>query len=63
MKKGKVLFCCSAGGHYTELLQLRHLIKKYNGVIITEKTKISKETEFPTEYLMYCSKNDGWMYF
>ena len=62
MKKGKVLFCSSAGGHYTELLQLRHLIKKYNGVIITEKTKISKETEFPTEYLMYCSKNDGWIY-
>lgn len=62
VKKGKVLFCSSAGGHYTELLQLSHLIKKYNGVIVTEKTTISKESSFPTEYLMYCSKNDGWIY-
>ncbi len=62
MKKGKVLFCSSAGGHYTELLQLGHLIKKYNGVIITEKTTISKENDFPTEYLIYSSKNDGWIY-
>ena len=36
MKKGKILFCASAGGHYSELLQLGELIKKYNGVIVTE---------------------------
>jgi len=63
MKKGKVLFCSSAGGHYTELMQLKPLIIKYNGIIVTEKTKISMESSLPTEYLIYSSKNDGWIYF
>lgn len=63
MKKGKVIFCSSAGGHYTELIQLKPLIEKYNGVIITEKTQISIDTTLPTEYLIYSSKNDGWIYF
>ncbi len=62
MKKGKILFCASAGGHYSELLQLGELIKKYNGVIVTEKTDVSKDPIYPTEYVMYCSKNDGWIY-
>lgn len=55
MKKGKILFCASAGGHYSELLQLGELIKKYNGVIVTEKTDVSKDPIYPTEYVMYCS--------
>ena len=62
MKKGKVLFCSSAGGHYTELLQLEPLIKKYNGVVVTEKTALSIETVLPTDYLIYSSKNEGWIY-
>lgn len=62
MKKGKIMFCSSAGGHYTELMQLRPLIEKYNGVVITEKTKLSLDTTLPTEYVIYSSKNDGWIY-
>ena len=62
IKKGKVLFCSSAGGHYTELLQLKPLIEKYNGVVITEKTQISSTSPFPTNYLIYSSKNEGWIY-
>jgi len=62
MKKGNVLFCSSAGGHYSELLQLEPLIKKYNGVIVTEKNKISLKSSLPTEYLIYSSKNEGWTY-
>lgn len=62
MKKGKVLFCSSAGGHYTELLQLESLIKKYNGVIITEKTKGLNETNLPIKYLPYSSRNEGFKY-
>lgn len=62
MRNGKVLFCSSAGGHYTELLQLETLIKKYNGVVITEKTQISAETKFPTKYLPYSSRNEGFKY-
>lgn len=58
----KVLFCSSAGGHYTELLQLETLIKKYNAVVVTEKTKISAEATFPTKYLPYSSRNEGFIY-
>lgn len=62
MKKGKVIFCSSAGGHYTEILQLESLIKKYQGVVITEKTKISLNATLPTKYLPYSSRNEGLIY-
>jgi len=63
MKQGKVLFCASAGGHYTELMQLEVLIKQYHGVVITERTKISEATQLPTKYIPYGSRNDGFFYF
>ena len=62
MKDGKILFCSSAGGHYTELLQLEALIKKYNGVVMTEKTKISLDVNLPTKYVPYSSRNEGFWY-
>ena len=62
MKTGKVLFCASAGGHYTELLQLLPLIKKYQGVVITEKTKIATQAEIPVRYIPYGSRNEGAKY-
>jgi len=62
MKKGKVLFCSSAGGHYTELLQLELLIKKYKGIVITERTKVSTVTNLPTKYLPYSSRVEGVKY-
>jgi len=64
MKSGKVLFCASAGGHYTELLQLESLINKYSGVIVTERTKISmEERNLPIKYLPYGSRSEGFVYF
>jgi len=62
MKSGKILFCASAGGHYSELLQLETLINKYQGVIVTEKTKISLNTNYPTKYVPYSSRNEGPIY-
>lgn len=59
---GKVLFCASAGGHLTELLQLRPLIQTFNGVIITEKTEIAKHLEFPTEFVPYSSRQQRFSY-
>ena len=44
MKKKKVIFISSTGGHLTELLQLSPLFEKYDYHIITEKDKT-------TEYL------------
>ena len=37
MKKKKVLFISSTGGHFNELQQLRPLFEKYDYHIITEK--------------------------
>jgi len=63
MRRGEVLFCASGGGHYTELMQLSDLIEQYNGVVITERTKISEMTKLPTKYVPYGSRNDGFIYF
>lgn len=63
MKQGKVLFCASGGGHYTELMQLEAVIKHYNGVVITERTKVSEAAQLPTKYVPYGSRNDGFVYF
>ncbi len=42
MKKKKVLFISSTGGHLNELLQLSPLFEKYDYKIITEKDKMSE---------------------
>ena len=39
MKKKKVLFISSTGGHLDELMQLKPMFEKYNYYIVTEKTK------------------------
>lgn len=57
----KVIFIASTGGHLQELLQLRPLIKKYNGYVITEKTKstLGLQVEFKDhiQYLVFGSKS------
>ena len=42
MKKKKVLFISSTGGHLNELLQLKPLFEKYDYNIITEKDESTK---------------------
>ncbi len=39
MKKKKVMFISSTGGHLTELFVLEPIFKKYDYYIVTEKTK------------------------
>jgi UDP-N-acetylglucosamine:LPS N-acetylglucosamine transferase len=39
MKKTKVLFISSTGGHLSEMFQLKDMFKDYDYHIITEKTK------------------------
>ena len=41
MKKKKVLFISSTGGHFSELMQLKPLFEKYDYHIITEKDKFT----------------------
>lgn len=43
MKKKRVMFISSSGGHFTELTQLKPLFNKYDYQIVTEKTKESDD--------------------
>lgn len=42
MKKKRVLFIASTGGHLNELMQLKPVFNDYNYHVITEKTKSTK---------------------
>ena len=42
MKKKKVLFISSTGGHFNELMQLKPMFEKYDYHIITEKDKFTE---------------------
>ena len=59
MKKKKVLFIASTGGHLEELMQLKPMFDDYDYYIITEKTKsnLSLKTKFPkrVSFLVYGS--------
>lgn len=61
MKKKKVLFISSTGGHLKELLQLKTLFPKYNSYIITEKTeqtiKMKEEYQQKIKYMVFGTKD------
>lgn len=67
MKKKRVLFIASTGGHFSELLQLKSIFDNYNYHLITEKTKATKSlvNEFPGKinYLVYGTKDYPFRYF
>lgn len=66
MKKKKVLFISSTGGHLNELLELSPLFKKYDYHIITEKTKnnlaLQKKYKKRIDYLVYGTKDHLFTY-
>ena len=39
MKKRKICFAASSGGHYEQLMMLKPLMEKYDSFILTEKTQ------------------------
>ena len=66
-KKTKILFISSTGGHFSELMQLRPIMKKCNYRIITEKTDTNKslKRKFRTkiDFLLYETKKHPFKYF
>lgn len=66
MKKKKVLFIASTGGHLNELMQLKPIFENYNYYLITEKTKsnISLTSKFPHKisFLVYGTKDKKLIY-
>lgn len=61
MKKKKVLFISSTGGHLKELLQLKPLFSKYDSYLITEKTgstiKLKEEYKNKMGYMLFGTKD------
>ncbi len=45
MKKVKMCFAASSGGHYEQLLMLKPLMEKYDSIIITEETAYKTTVE------------------
>ena len=66
MKKKKVLFISSTGGHLQELLQLKPIFKKYDTYLITEKTSstLDLKNEYGKKigYLIYGTKDHPLVY-
>jgi len=54
----KVMFVCSSGGHLTELLKLQVLFRKYNYLLVTEETSLTKKLneDYKISYMKYGSR-------
>lgn len=65
MKKKKVLFVSSIGGHLTQMLQIKKIFDDYNYVLITEKSDvtINLKDKYNVRYYMYCNKKNFIKYF
>ena len=59
MKKKKVMFISSVGGHLTQILELKDIFKEYKYVLVTEKTDVTKsmKEKYNIKYLPYGSRN------
>lgn len=61
MRKKKVLFISSTGGHLSELLELSPLFSKYDYEIVTEKTKSNLKLRYKygkrLHFLIYGTKD------
>lgn len=66
MKKKRVLFISSTGGHLDELMQLKPMFDKYNYYIVSEKTKstVGLRKKFPKKVslLVYGTKKNMFTY-
>lgn len=66
MKRNKVLFISSTGGHLSELFQLSSLFEKYDYHLITEKTKTTNELKNKykerIDYLIFGTKDYPFTY-
>ncbi len=66
MKKKKVMFIASTGGHLNELFQLRPLFNHYDYHIVTEKTdsniSLKKEYKDKINFVIYGTKDHKFTY-
>ncbi len=63
-KKKKICLAASSGGHFEQILMLKPLLEKYDGFILTEKTKYEIEVEdVRVRYVMQVNRKEwnGWL--
>ena len=59
MKKRKICFAASSGGHYEQLMMLKPLMEKYDSFILTEKTQYeAKVAGEKTYYLKQVNRKE-----
>lgn len=57
MKKKKICFAASSGGHYEQLMMLKPLMKRYDGFVLTEKTQYNvAEKDLKMRYLLQVNR-------
>ena len=64
MKKKRVMFISSVGGHLTQILTLKDMFSDYNYVLVTEKNNVTKplKEKYNVRYLPYGSRNQKFVY-
>ena len=64
MKKKKLCFICSSGGHFTELYNLKPIAEQYDSYLITEKTA-NFSTDFCNDiyYVKEINRNEKFFLF
>lgn len=64
MNKKRILFVCSAGGHFSELLELEDLILNNDSIIITEQNIAYNDlnTKYNLKYVLPAGKGRDFTY-
>lgn len=54
-KEPHVMFICSVGGHLTQMLQIKKIFNKYDYVLVTEKTEVTRnmKEKYNMRYLVH----------
>ena len=60
----KVMFISSVGGHLTQLLTLKSIFSRYQYILVTEKTAITKtmKKDYRVEYLLHGTRHYLFVY-
>ena len=62
IKKKKICFAASSGGHYEQILMLKPLMEKYESFLITEKTTYKAELKGERMYYLHQINRKEWQF-
>ncbi len=63
VKKGKIIFAASSGGHFEQLMMLKPLMEKYDSVLVTEETGYGiKNQGVKTCYMKQINRREKWFF-